>query len=359
VQITLPAADVPEPAAAFVGVWEGVMGEGANAPGIANTILIAPSARLAVEQVGGGQARIIFGLSETTGRPGDWSSGRAAVSPDGVIHFGGNPGIVLTMNPDQESINARIESSLGLRLGIRFTRCSMGETVLAAPAPAVAPPPVTPPARPSAPAGAPVALSAGQPASGAQPATASPPRIFYRDDFAEPRGDWPRRSSNPTWELGYDGGEYFLRRLPAQPGTTVVTRREGFVDFEAQVEAALAPPTEGGYLVLAIRRQENGDQYALQVDPNDRTYRLLRRANNRNTNLIGWTPASGLNAGAEPNRIGVRAQGTNLTILINGQELRRVQDDAFREGWVALGVGHRADGQAEARFRSLVIAGVD
>ena len=77
---------------------------------------------------------------------------------------------------------------------------------------------------------------------------------------------------------------------------------------------------------------------------------------NRLTTLIDWTPSPAINAGTAANRIGVRAVGPQIVLLINGQEVGRVRDETFQEGRLGLGVESR---QAEAHFDNLVVTSVD
>ena len=59
------------------------------------------------------------------------------------------------------------------------------------------------------------------------------------------------------------------------------------------------------------------------------------------------------------NRVGVHAQDTELVLLINGEEVARARDDAFREGTFGFGVGNTTDGPAGGCFRNLLITTVD
>ena len=59
------------------------------------------------------------------------------------------------------------------------------------------------------------------------------------------------------------------------------------------------------------------------------------------------------------NRLGVRAQGAEIVLMVNGQEGGRVRDDALVEGGFAFGVSH-ADGEhVEGRFNELLVTRPD
>ena len=55
----------------------------------------------------------------------------------------------------------------------------------------------------------------------------------------------------------------------------------------------------------------------------------------------------------------MRVTAPEIVLLVNGEEVGRVRDQALREGTLALGVGHRADGFADARFSNLIVRRVD
>jgi len=159
--------------------------------------------------------------------------------------------------------------------------------------------------------------------------------------------------------VGYENGEYVVARLVETAGWGMVWRREGYLDCEVSLDARLGPPVEGATLYLAVRRQENGDRYDLVVDPNARRFRLLRQMGNGITNLIPWTPSGAINPAEQLNRLGLRARGSSLTLLINGQEVAAATDETLREGWLAFGVGQLDNGLVEGRFSNLLVLSVD
>jgi hypothetical protein len=201
-------------------------------------------------------------------------------------------------------------------------------------------------------------LAALFPSEGAPAASSG--RVLFRDDFRNPASGWPRESSDPsTRRVGYESGEYSIVKQAGSGGTPFVTRSERFGDFLAEIEARLVAPTVGAFLYVEFRRQDNGDHYALLVDPNDSTFLLRRETGADGTNLIGWTPAPAIAAGTARNRLGIRAQGPEIVLLANGQEIGRARDDALREGALSFGVGNLDDGPAEARFQELVVSSLD
>ena len=201
---------------------------------------------------------------------------------------------------------------------------------------------------------------AGAPAGAQASPAPSTGRVLFRDDFTDPNSGWPRQASDPsTRRVGYVNGEYLVAKLPGSGGAPYVTRSERYGDFLVEIDARLSPPTDDAYLYLDFRRQDNGDHYSFVVDPNDSTFLLARNTGGVFHTLIGWTPAPAIQPGPARNRLGVRAQGPDIVLLVNGQEVGRVRDEALREGALAFGVGSLSDGPAEGYFGNLVVMSVD
>ena len=77
--------------------------------------------------------------------------------------------------------------------------------------------------------------------------------------------------------------------------------------------------------------------------------------------LIDDTRSPAIESGTRWNRLVVRAQGPEILVFINGQQVGRVNDGTLPTGTLALGVGKRTDAlplaTADARFASLTVTG--
>jgi hypothetical protein len=201
--------------------------------------------------------------------------------------------------------------------------------------------------------------SAPPPSGGSGP-SAPTARVLLQDDFSNPNSGWPERASDPTTRrVGYENGEYVVAALGSTSGFPTVFRSERYGNFQVELDARIVSPPLGAVVFLDFRRQDNGDHYSFIVDPSDSTFLLARIMGGSSTRLLDWTAAPAIAGGTARNRLGVRAQGPELVLLVNGQEVGRARDDALREGMVAFGVGNTNDGPAEARFDNLVVTGVE
>ncbi len=184
--------------------------------------------------------------------------------------------------------------------------------------------------------------------------------MLFRDDFSDVNSGWPRQSSDPSSRrVGYEGGEYYVVKLAGTDGSPFVTRAERFSDFLVEIDARLVPPTDNDFVYLDFRRQEDGSHYSFVVDPNDSTFELRRNTASDGTSLIPWTSAPAIQAGGARNHLGVRAQGPEIVLFVNGQEVGRVNDGTYREGTLAFGVGSFQHAPADGRFSNLVVSSLE
>jgi hypothetical protein len=211
---------------------------------------------------------------------------------------------------------------------------------------------------PAVPVPAPTALA---PATPTLPAPGEPAgQVLLRDDFTELSSGFPLESREPAARrVGYANGAYVVARLAGSGGAAFVAYPEPFADFQAEIDARLMPPPDNGYVFLDFRRQENGDYYSFLVDPNAGKLLLLRHTDGGDARIIDWTAASAIQPGTATNRLGVRARGSAITLLIDGTEVGRAQDDALRTGWLGFGVDSLADERAEGRFSHLLVIAIE
>ncbi len=179
-------------------------------------------------------------------------------------------------------------------------------------------------------------------------------QVAFSDTFASPNSGWSQQAT-ASWRVGYEGGEYVVAKQAGAGGAPFGMRADRFGDFIVSVWGRLVAPTPGAFLVLHFRRQDNGDRYTVFVNPTDSTFQLTRVQDGLRTILIDWTSSNALNRGSQPNLIGVRALGSDITVLLNRQQAGYIRDDGLRDGVLALGVGERDDGPAEAHYTDMTV----
>ena len=190
--------------------------------------------------------------------------------------------------------------------------------------------------------------------------------VLFRDDFSNVSSGWAAACDPPDlWQGGYASGEFRVVKLAGTGVAPGPCHPRRFRDFQVEVDAALVPPTAGAYAWIEVRQQAQhaGDRsraasYAFSVQPDARVYTLSRLHYGTRTVLAERAGVSEIRPSSAINRIGVRAVGPELTLLVNGVAVDRVTDATFAEGMLAFGVGHILDHAAEGRFRNLVVTSV-
>ncbi|MBX3013292.1 MAG: hypothetical protein KF832_17365 [Caldilineaceae bacterium] len=123
-------------------------------------------------------------------------------------------------------------------------------------------------------------------------------------------------------------------------------------DFLVEVDTAYrAGPTDGEY-GLVFRYVDGDNLYlaALQAD----TYGLWRLDAGDWYTLVDWTASSAIDpTEGAVNRLGVLAEGTQITLLINDTPVAQVEDDGIVAGAIGLATGALGEGGVEVAFDNL------
>lgn len=183
----------------------------------------------------------------------------------------------------------------------------------------------------------------------------APGRVLYSEDFANPLSGFPRQASTPSVRLGYEEGEYGIAIATGGQGGYAAGALVPLRDFAVELDARLAPPTDGAVITVDLRRQENGDHYCWQILPGEQAFMLARIEGSSVTPLIEPRRSSAIRPGGEWNHLTAVVQGTEIVLVVNGQEVGRASDPAFREGVANFSVVSATRGAAGARFDNFVV----
>ncbi len=125
---------------------------------------------------------------------------------------------------------------------------------------------------------------------------------------------------------------------------------DAFKDFYVEVDAAYdAGPTDG--MLGIIFRYVDADNFYAFSSSADGWYTLLKYVDGEVSRPIDWTESDVLETGeGAENRLAVLANGRELAIYANGEELDRVQDRSLGEGQIALVAGTGQEGDLEVSF---------
>ncbi len=126
-------------------------------------------------------------------------------------------------------------------------------------------------------------------------------------------------------------------------------------DFLAEVDVArVAGPLDGEYGL--IFRSLNDDNFYFYAINSNGHYSLWKQVDGAWVNLIDWTESDALNSGADTlNRLGVLAEGDQITLIANSVGLQQVTDSSFSEGQIGVAAGTFAESGLEITFDNFAL----
>jgi hypothetical protein len=190
--------------------------------------------------------------------------------------------------------------------------------------------------------------------------------VAYRDDFADPgASQLGTGSSNPSlYRLDIVDGQYRMETLDPNAASSLATLLPGtYGDVVVAVDARLVGETEDRLVSVTCRDDPGttGDtRYRLSVDPTGASFRLELWQGGEAMTLAHGERRDVIKPDNLINRVELRCIGTEITAVINGFEVARVEDGALTEGQVLIGTGLAAgrSGTVAARFDNLVVTSV-
>jgi hypothetical protein len=121
-------------------------------------------------------------------------------------------------------------------------------------------------------------------------------------------------------------------------------------DFLIEADAALTEGNTPAEIGIAFRIIDGSNFYLMAIDNTGRAS-LWKKTDDQWHVLSAWAKDDAIEtfAGAE-NRIGVLAEGSSLSAIVNGKVVASVEDDSFAEGATALALGSFGSPGVSATF---------
>ncbi len=157
----------------------------------------------------------------------------------------------------------------------------------------------------------------------------------HHEPFRQAPGAW-EVGNHDDYALAVDAGAYHIRvdaadKLVWGSGPDAIP-----ADFYAEVDAFyVAGPVDNSF-GLGFRRQANGDMYLFSAS-SDGFYRLAKVTQVGLEEIVPWTATGWPEAEAgNATRLGVFADGPEITLLIDGEVVEMAWDDSYAAGGLAL-----------------------
>jgi hypothetical protein len=107
-------------------------------------------------------------------------------------------------------------------------------------------------------------------------------------------------------------------------------------DFYAEVDLTFIQQPPGAAAGMVFRLQDSDNFYLYAVDPTG-YYNLQKKSGGEWVELVAWTESDLIETGEEvTNRLGVLAEGSTLTLTLNGVVVAEVEDADLENGSLAL-----------------------
>ena len=191
--------------------------------------------------------------------------------------------------------------------------------------------------------------------------------IDVADRLAEIKADDPTtsddfRRDNDTWNIEPDEDATFFYRgrtfhikvdAPEWIGWSAgeITTTDFLLEVDTQY---VDGPADAEYGV--IFRQVDADNYYFFAISRSGSYGMWRLEDGEWQTLVEWTATDAIDTSEDAlNRLGILAEGAQLTLLVNDVALTQLEDETFASGKVALALGTFDEAGAEVAFDNLDI----
>lgn len=165
-----------------------------------------------------------------------------------------------------------------------------------------------------------------------------PGEVLFQDDFSNPDSGW-NRVSQQNGETDYADGMYQI--LVNAPDTDIWARPGlDFNDVQIEVDALKIGGDRNNRFGV-ICRAEEPDRFYVFIISSDGYYGI-GKIRGQNYELIGMEalqPSDKINVGSAGNHLRADCVGTKLSLYVNGELLREVEDAEFASGDVGLIAG--------------------
>lgn len=153
--------------------------------------------------------------------------------------------------------------------------------------------------------------------------------LLYEDDFSASDSGWDD-ASGPFYTKRYGNNQY---NIDISTNNLVVwgLANRLAADFEIEVDAVQRQGGQSNTYGILFRFVDNDNYYRFDVS-GDGFFHLAKLEDGQWNILVDWTGTSAIQQGQDVNKLNVRADGTELSIGVNGQNLATVEDSSFGEG---------------------------
>ena len=180
----------------------------------------------------------------------------------------------------------------------------------------------------------------------------------FTDNFQRDEGHWTNKADDPDVSFTYKNRALHIR-VDRQKWTAWTFNEQiddlKLSDFYLEAEASQVDGPQGAEFGLVFRQVDKDNFYLYSIS-REGTYSLWKQVDSKWRPIVDWTTTDALQTDAEAvNKLGILAEGAQITLLLNDQVLFQLQDNSFQTGTVGLLTGTYDDSGAEVAFTKLAI----
>ncbi len=164
--------------------------------------------------------------------------------------------------------------------------------------------------------------------------------VAVSESFHAENENWPVGEINNEFAKGtvaVIGGKYYVKLTAKKPVYWYsFPTMENLTDVYATLRVDQLAGSKTAEYGIIVRASDNL-QYLFSISTLQQGYEFVKFSGDGESVLTLWTRSSGIRIG-EPNRIGVKAEGSNFTFYINGEQVDDAWDSEAAAGTVGIGI---------------------
>jgi len=180
--------------------------------------------------------------------------------------------------------------------------------------------------------------------------------VLFSDDLSQWRSGWEEEYDYSDGKTFYSGGSLHIRDNKPPTGSIYHTLNRNFNDFILDVDTKAVAGTLNNFQGVFVRGNGEENYYAFLISA-DGYYNIQKNENDNLVNLVGGTRSGSIKTGTgATNHIHVEVNKNTFSLSVNGDHVRTVTDNTFREGTVSMMANSlTSDSFSEVVFNNLVI----
>lgn len=184
-------------------------------------------------------------------------------------------------------------------------------------------------------------------------AGAAGPTLLFEDDFSDPTSGW--EVSTQGGSKDYYNGTYHIKVEDTNIFSWSVAGQT-YGDVIIDVDVAFTGPAELAEMGVICRMENDQDFYFLTIR-SDGEYAVFKmyQGDEIFLGMKGYQQSEAIHTGLATNHLRVECKGESLALIVNGQELARVNDASYQVGDVGLIVGAFSDTDVNVFFDNFFV----